>query len=68
MNYYFISDKRNELLEKHSMKEYAEFLEISLPFLCQVLNGKKHTTKALAYALSRYAGRSIDYYFKGVVW
>ena len=66
MNYYFISDKRNELLEKHSMKEYAEFLEISLPFLCQVLNGKKHTTKALAYALSRYAGRSIDYYFKGV--
>lgn len=67
MNYYFISDKRNELLEKHSMKEYAEFLEISLPFLCQVLNGKKHTTKALAYALSRYAGRSIDYYFKGVV-
>jgi plasmid maintenance system antidote protein VapI len=66
MNYYFIIEKRSELLEKHTMKEYAEFLEISIPFLCQVLNGKKHTTKALAYAISRYANRSIDYYFEGV--
>lgn len=66
MDYYFIVEKKDDLLEKHSMKEYAEFLEISISFLCQVLNGKKHTTKALAYALSRYANRSIDYYFKGV--
>lgn len=67
MDYYFKIEKRQELLEKHSMKEYADFLEISISFLCQVLNGKRHTKKALAYALSRYANRSIDYYFKGVV-
>ena len=66
MNYYFIVEKRGELLEKHTMKEYAEFLEISISFLCQVLIGKKYMTKELAYAFSRYANRSIDYYFKGV--
>ena len=63
MKYYFIQEKRNELLEKHSMKDYAEFLDITVSFLCQVLNGKRHTTKILAYAISRYAGRSVDYYF-----
>lgn len=66
MKYYFIQEKREELLSKHTMKEYAEFLDITIPFLCQVLNGKKHTTKMCAYAISRYAGRSIDYYFEGV--
>lgn len=67
MNYYFLVDKRDELLEKHSMKEYAEFLEISVPFVCQLLNGKKHTTKHLAYAISKYGGnKNVEYYFKGV--
>lgn len=66
MRYYFIKEKRNELLEKHSMKEYAEFLDITIPFLCNVLNGKRYTTKMCAYAISRYGGRGIEYYFKGV--
>lgn len=48
------------------MKEYAEYFEITVSFLCQVLNNNKHTTKYMAYALSRYAGRSVDYFFKGV--
>ena len=66
MRYYFIIEKKDELLEKHSMREYAEFLDITITFLCNVLNGKKHTTKMCAYAISRYAGRGIEYYFKGV--
>ena len=66
MVYYFRKEKRNEFLEKHSMKEYAEYFEITVSFLCQVLNNNKHTTKYMAYALSRYAGRSVDYFFKGV--
>ncbi len=66
MRYYFIIEKKDELLEKHSMREYAEFLDITIPFLCNVLNGKKYTTKMCAYAISRYAGRGIEYYFKGV--
>lgn len=63
MKYYFLIDKRNELLDKHAMKDYAEFLDISLSFLCQILNGNRHTTKHLAYAISKYAGKDIDYYF-----
>lgn len=66
MKYYFLVDKKEELLEKHSMKEYAEFLEISVAFVCQLLNGKKHTTKHMAYAISKYAGKNFDYYFEGV--
>lgn len=48
------------------MKEYADFLEISLAFVCSIFNGKRHTTKHLAYAISKYAGKSCEYYFKGV--
>lgn len=66
MKYYFVIEKKEELLEKHSMKEYAEFLEISIPFLCQILNGNRYTTKHLAYAISIYAGKNCEYYFKGV--
>lgn len=66
LKYYFLIDKRDELLEKHSMKEYAEFLEISVAFICQVLNRKRYTTKHLAYAISQYGGKNIDYYFEGV--
>ena len=66
MKYYFLVDKRDEILEKHSMKDYADFLEISLAFFCQILNGKRYTTKHLAYAISQYAGKSWKYYFEGV--
>lgn len=66
MKYYFIVDKKDEILMKHSMKEYADFLEISVAFMCSILNGKRHTTKHMAYAISKYAGRSWEYYFKGV--
>lgn len=67
MKYYFKKDKRNEFLEKYSMKEYAEFFEITVSFLCQVLNNNKHTTKALAYALSNRAGhKTVEYFFEGV--
>ena len=66
MVYYFRKEKRNEFLEKHSMKEYAEFLEISVAFLFQVLNNNRHTKKTLEYALSRYAVISVDYFFEGV--
>lgn len=64
--YEFILDRKGELLSVHSMKEYAEFLDISLSFLCQLLNGKKYTTKHLAYAISQYANGELEYYFKGV--
>lgn len=67
MKYYFKKEKRNEFLDKHSMKEYAEFLEITVSFLCQVLNNKKHITKMGAYALTCRAGRSsVEYFFEGV--
>lgn len=66
MKYYFLTDKKSEILERHTMKEYAEFLEISLAFVCSIFNGKRHTTKHLAYAISKYAGKNCEYYFKGV--
>lgn len=55
-----------ELLDRHSMKEYADFLEISLAYFCSILNGNRHTTKHLGYAISKYAGKNFEYYFKGV--
>lgn len=65
MKYRFIKSKREELLSKHSMKEIADFLEISVAYLCQILNGNKYTTKHLAYAISKYGGKTFDYYFEG---
>lgn len=66
MKYYFICSKRNELLSRHTMKEYSEFLEISLTYMCQLLKCKRYTTKHLAYAISKYGGKPWDYYFEGV--
>lgn len=66
MKYYFLVDRRDELLEKHSMKEYADFLEITISFMCSLINRKKHTTKHMAYAISKYAGKNWEYYFEGV--
>lgn len=65
LKYYFIINRKDELLSKHSMKEYADFLEISLAFFCQILNGKRHTTKHMAYAISKYGGnKNVGYYFE----
>ena len=53
----YIKNKNSEINKKLAFvrQEYQD-----------VLNGKKHTTKMCAYAISRYAGRGIEYYFKGV--
>lgn len=48
------------------MKEYAEFLEISVAFLCSILNRNRYTTKHMAYAISKYGGKACEYYFEGV--
>lgn len=66
MKYYFLTDKKDELLKRHSMKEYAEFLEISVAFLCSILNRNRYTTKHMAYAISKYGGKACEYYFEGV--
>lgn len=66
MKYYFLTDKKGELLKRHSMREYADFLEISVAYFCSILNRNRHTTKHLAYAISKYGGKSWEYYFEGV--
>lgn len=62
--YFFIKDKKDELLKEYNVKEYALFLEIDDSYLYQILNGNRHTTKTLAYSLSNYAGKDLNYYFK----